>query len=143
MNKEVLYVYVVAGCVLMRNGKFLMVQEKKTHAYGLWNVTAGKVDKGETIKQTAIRETQEESGYKVRLGELIDIYQDYDEGPVVHHFRAKIIGGELNFPTSELLDVKWMTYQEIEILNNQGKIRSKCVFASIKKLQLENNINNV
>jgi len=82
---------VVAGCVIRRDDKYLLVQEKQPHVYGLWNIPAGHVDRGESSEVAAIREVQEETGYKVELGEKIDIYQESVESPVRHAFTAKIV----------------------------------------------------
>ncbi len=49
----VAWVGVVAGCVIRRDSTYLLVQEKQKKAYGLWNLPAGYVDKGETIEQAA------------------------------------------------------------------------------------------
>ena len=64
MEKEVYMAPVVAGVALQRDDKFLLVQEKKPHVLGLWNLPAGKVDMGDTIPQTAIKEAKEESGFE-------------------------------------------------------------------------------
>ena len=58
---------VVAGVVVEKDSKYLLVQEKKELVYGLWNLPAGKVDEGETVEEAAVREAKEEVGYKVRL----------------------------------------------------------------------------
>lgn len=50
---------VVAGCIIFQEGKYLMVQEKQEKVYGLWNVPAGYVDKGEEVEAAAIREALE------------------------------------------------------------------------------------
>lgn len=53
-------VQVVAEVVLQKDDKFLLVQEKQAKAYGKWNLPAGKVDKGESLEQAAVREAREE-----------------------------------------------------------------------------------
>ena len=60
MSKDLL-VPVVAGCVIQKDGKYLLVQEKQQKVYGLWNLPAGHVDEGETFEEAAIRESQEET----------------------------------------------------------------------------------
>jgi ADP-ribose pyrophosphatase YjhB (NUDIX family) len=49
----------VAACLIKRDGKYLLVQEKQPKAYGLWNLPAGKVDEGYTIEETAIKEAKD------------------------------------------------------------------------------------
>ena len=71
-EKPVVTTFVVAGVVVCRDGRYLLVQEKQEHAYGLWNLPAGRVDEGDTIEETAIKEAREETGFIVELGERID-----------------------------------------------------------------------
>lgn len=40
---------VIAGCLIEQEGKFLLVQEAKPSAYGLWNTPAGHVDESEGL----------------------------------------------------------------------------------------------
>jgi ADP-ribose pyrophosphatase YjhB (NUDIX family) len=41
---EFVKIYVVAGVVVKQDGKYLLVQEKKPEAHGLWNLPAGRVE---------------------------------------------------------------------------------------------------
>ena len=45
------------GLVINREGKVLLIHRK-----GQWDLPKGKIDKGETFKQTALREVSEETG---------------------------------------------------------------------------------
>jgi ADP-ribose pyrophosphatase YjhB (NUDIX family) len=124
---------IVAGCVLEQDGKYLLVQEKKEAAYGMWNLPAGRVDIGETIEQAAaVREVFEETGYKVELVSKLRVEHDDASRPVLHSYRANIIGGGLAFPKEELLDARWFTFEEVGALFRDGKIRAKWVVNSIE-----------
>lgn len=129
---------VVAGVVLKRNGKYLLVQEKKPRAYGLWNLPAGKVDEGYGIEETAIKEAKEESGFDVRLIREISIYHINIHEPVKHAFEAEIIGGELAFPEDELLDARWFSYEEIIQLEAESKLRGEWVLDTINRARGNN-----
>lgn len=118
MEKEVIKVPIVAGCLIEKDGKYLLVQEKQPRAYGLWNFPAGRVDVGDTIEQTAIKEAREESGYDIELIRKIDIYQDSATEPPQHAFEARIISGDLKFPQDEILDARWFTFEEIKSMEN-------------------------
>ena len=138
MTKEewaqtVQWIGIVAGCIIERDGTYLMVQEKKPKVYGQWNVPAGYVDKGEDVEAAAIREVKEESGYDVELDGLIDLYHDNTDEPLRHAYRAHIIGGELKAQESEILDAQWLAYDDIKKLNDEGKIRARWVFDAITK----------
>lgn len=127
---------VVAGCVVRReDGKYLLVQEKQPKVYGLWNIPAGHVDKGESIEAAAVREVKEESGYDVELGEKIDIYQESVESPVRHAFRAIVIGGELKIQPEEILDVDWFSYDEITNMKEAGMLRVEWIYDAISRIE--------
>lgn len=132
---ETVKVEVVSGVVVKQDGKYLLLQEKQPKAYGLWNFPAGRVDVGESIQETAIRETREESGYEVELIKEIKIYHSFSTDVVKHVFEAKIIGGELNFPEDEMLDAKWFTFNEIKLMKD--KLRSEWVIDAIEILENE------
>jgi len=131
MEKEVVLTHVVAGVVLKKDSRFLLVQEKQQRAYKLWNLPAGRVDVGDSIEQTAVKETKEESGFDVRLIRKIGIFQDTADEAVKHAFEAEIIGGKLAFPEDELLDARWFTIDELE--NMKSELRGVWVLEAIKK----------
>jgi 8-oxo-dGTP diphosphatase len=134
---NVLKTYIVAGVVLCKMDKYLLVQEKKEIAKGLWNIPAGKVEVGYTIEQTAVKEVKEETGYDVTLIRKIDIFQENEKVPARHAFLGEIVGGELTFPEDEILDVQWFTYDEIRGMKE--KLRSEWVLGAIEQaMQMRN-----
>jgi len=132
MKKEVIKVPIVAGVVIKKDDKYLLVQEKQPTAYGLWNFPAGRVDIGDTIEQTAIKEAKEESGYDVELIRKIDIYQESVSEPPKHAFEAKIVSGDLKFPENELLDARWFTLEEIQSMKDE--LRGEWILQAIATL---------
>ena len=128
----------IAGTVLRdKGGRYLMIKEKRPDIYGLWNIPAGHQDKGESLQQAAIRETYEEVGLKVELitNEPIYIGETGNKNHIFHAFPAKVIGGELNMPKDEILEVKWIAFPDILKLNKQGKVRHYTTMASIQKVE--------
>ncbi len=134
-NKKPTYAVVAAGVVLHKDGKYLLVQERQEKCYGKWNLPAGKVDEGDSIEYTAVKEAKEESGYEVELGEKIGVFQKTAQEAVKHVFKARIVGGKLEVPQDELLDVKWFAYDEIVKLDQQGELRDPCVVESINCME--------
>lgn len=127
---------VVAGCVIRRDdGKYLLVQEMQPKVYGLWNLPAGHVDKGETIEDAAAREVKEETGLDVELGDKIGIYHETIESPVRHAFAAKIIGGELKAQPDEILDAKWFSFDEITNMKQDGKLRVDWIYEAMCRVE--------
>ena len=133
MEKEAIQVRVVAGVVIRKDDKYLLVQEKQPKAYGLWNFPAGMVDVGESLEQAAIREAKEESGYDVELIKEIEIFHTFATDVVKHAYEAKIVGGELHFSEDEILDAQWFTFEEVKQM--QDKLRSECILGAISILE--------
>jgi len=52
-----------AGGILERDGEILLVQRPR---YQDWSLPKGKLDRGETPLQAALREVREETGYRVK-----------------------------------------------------------------------------
>ena len=52
--------YAAAGGVVVRQGQLLLLHKHRQNEYVL---PKGHVEEGETLEQTAVRETQEETGY--------------------------------------------------------------------------------
>jgi 8-oxo-dGTP diphosphatase len=126
----------VAGCVVRNDeGQYLLVQEKQPKVYGLWNLPAGHVDKGETIEEGAIREVKEETGYDVELVSKIGIYHETVESPVRHGFIAKIIGGKLKVQPDEILAAEWFSFVEITKMKHDGKLRVEWIYDALSRIE--------
>jgi len=122
----------VAGVLIRKNDKYLLVQEKKAIAHGLWNWPAGHIDEGATVEETAIREAKEETGYDVELGRKLGVFHKEGDRAQKHIFEAKIVGGELKFPKGEILDARWFTLEEIGAMKE--KLRNVQLLESIQIL---------
>lgn len=108
---------IVVGAMIEKDGKILLVQERQPKAYGLWNTPAGWLEPKEKAIEGAKREVKEETGYDIEINSLLGIYihgSRHSPDSIVNKivFRASIIGGELNIPEDELLDVKWFEPSE-------------------------------
>ena len=129
---------IVAGTLLEKDEKFLLIKQNKGKDKDRWWIPAGGVEEGEYIEDAAIREAYEESGYNVKLLNIICIYNKLidDVNPLVGIiFKAQIESGDLNYNPDEIADAKWFTYDEIMDMKDQ--LRSK--EALLKSL--ENHIN--
>jgi ADP-ribose pyrophosphatase YjhB (NUDIX family) len=68
--------------VAMHDGKFLMVKRKDEPARGQWWMIGGRVFKGETFKETALRKLKEEANLTGEVKELHGPYETmFDEAP--------------------------------------------------------------
>ena len=123
----------MASCLIKKDDKYLIIQERQPKAYGLWNLPSGHVDIGEQIEAAAIREAKEETGFDVHLINEIALYHESAKQAVKHVFSADIIGGSLMQPDDEIMDIKWLSYDSVEDLQKDGKLRSPWAWDVIKK----------
>ena len=62
-----------------------------------WTFPKGKLEPGETMRDGAVRELQEETGYDVQLGDEVAVVAYIDHlgrEKEVHYFAAQVLGGE-------------------------------------------------
>jgi ADP-ribose pyrophosphatase len=61
---------------VFENGKILLIQQYRYAARQyLWELVAGRIDKGESVRKAAARELKEETGYKAkRLSEFLEVF---------------------------------------------------------------------
>jgi ADP-ribose pyrophosphatase YjhB (NUDIX family) len=80
--------------------------------YGYWTLPAGFMENGETTRAGAERETTEEAGARIELGELFSML----DVPHVHQvhlfFNARMLGPELD-PGPESLEARLFAEEEI------------------------------
>jgi len=61
---------------VLEDGRIVMIRQYRhaTRQY-LWELVAGRIDKGETVKEAAARELLEETGYRAkRYSEFLDVF---------------------------------------------------------------------
>lgn len=90
---------ILAASAVIRDsaGRFLLVQRANPPEEGHWTLPGGRVDSGETLEQTAIREVYEETGLTIcivrELGQLN--VPDGNGGTYeIHDFLAEWISGK-------------------------------------------------
>lgn len=122
----------VAGCILQKDGKFLLVQEKLPKAYGKWNLPAGHVDPGESTVDAAVREVQEETGLIVEAGKEVFSEAIPERDREFHIFTAQIVGGTLSVQPEEILDAQWFSMDEIYQFQKDQQLRSEWMVRAIE-----------
>jgi 8-oxo-dGTP pyrophosphatase MutT (NUDIX family) len=84
----------------------------------LWALPKGTPDSGETIEETAVRETREESGLEVEIERpLSSIRYFFVRGSTrfhktVHFFLMRAVGGSTDDHDAEFDEVRWMDLDE-------------------------------
>ncbi|MDP2860336.1 MAG: NUDIX hydrolase [bacterium] len=115
MNKKK---QIIAGqVVIMAKNSFLLVKERSAPYRGKWNFPTGKLETGETLIETAVRETKEETGYTAEITDFLRICQSLKQpglNIILVIFRARIVSGKLNYDKTELIEAKWFSRPEFD-----------------------------
>jgi 8-oxo-dGTP pyrophosphatase MutT (NUDIX family) len=96
----------------------------------LWALPKGTPDAGETLEETAIRETREETGIDVAIeASLGSIRYFFVRGTTrfhktVHFFLMRPIGGAIELHDEEFDEVRWAPVEEALALMNHATERS-------------------
>ena len=108
MNKESSKVVLAAGGIITNSqGEFLLIHRPR---YEDWSFPKGKLDKGETLEQCALREVLEETGFVCQLGDVVGsvMYEDRKGRPKeVHYWSMNIMDGSFQ-PNSEVDEIRWV-----------------------------------
>ena len=115
----------LSGCAIIKEGKLLLIWKKKHNHY---EFPGGKVEEGETLEQTAVRETKEEIGCDVELIKYLG-YEDFHiDGKDFrsHVYLAKIKKGQKPKVMEPKLfrDVFWLPIR---------KYKKYCVAPNVKQ----------
>jgi len=96
----------------------------------LWALPKGTPDSGETVEETALRETREETGLEVEIEEqLRSIRYFFVRGSTrfhktVHFFLMRPTGGSTDAHDAEFDEVRWVDLHEAIALLNHATERS-------------------
>jgi len=102
----------VVGVVPVFGDRILLCRRAIEPRYGTWTLPAGFMELGETTAQGAMRETQEEAGAQIELGDLYTII-DVPQAEQVHFFYlAKVVSPEL-YPGPESLEAAFFRLEDI------------------------------
>ncbi|XP_061836956.2 8-oxo-dGDP phosphatase NUDT18 [Nerophis lumbriciformis] len=101
--------YIVSAIIFNHKEEVLMVQEARKDCYKKWYLPAGKVKKGESLREALLREVKEEAGVEC---EPITLLLIEEQGPqwIRFNFLAAVTGGAVKSPSSadkESLQAAW------------------------------------
>lgn len=131
MSNKVQYCLKIALNLVLdsTNTKLLMIQEAKDHSRGLWFLPAGKGKVGETIIETCVRETEEESGiltkpiYVLKIEHILRkvIFEIGEEPKPLDVFRFIFVSEALNnnlktVETKDSIQAQWFELDKVKNL---------------------------
>ena len=109
------------GAVIIEDGLLLLIQRGRGAYVDRWAVPGGRQRRGETMREAAVRETLEETGLIVEVGDVVwagDIMDDAVP-PTYHYtvvdFLATRVGGNLE-AGDDAAAVRWVPVDEIRSL---------------------------
>lgn len=126
------------GLVRNENGEYLLIYRR-----GKWDLPKGKVDKGETYQNAALREVMEETGLQnlVLKKPLMSTYHTYSykDGIALkktYWFDMLFTGNEIPVPETEedIEEVRWFKPEELEepLSNTYELVKDLFKYSDIK-----------
>ena len=115
------------GAVVFRGDEVLLVKRGNAPSKGKWAIPGGVLNLGELIREGVAREVREECQIKIEVGEIIDVLDAVirdDTGRIQYHYVlcdyfATYKAGQVA-PSSDVLDAKWFTFNEVRTLDTTG-----------------------
>jgi 8-oxo-dGTP diphosphatase len=121
---------VCANIVFDEQGSLLLVRESKASTLGRWSLPAGRLERGESMRDGAAREAFEETGLTVEVGPLLRIYHCPStlEGgsAIIFVFRSTVVGGEIR-TSLEHLEVAFVPRSRVDELLRDALVRGQHV----------------
>jgi ADP-ribose pyrophosphatase YjhB (NUDIX family) len=103
---------VVVGCLPEWDDRVLLCKRAIEPRMGLWTLPAGFLENNETLASGALRETLEEAGANVAVGDLYAVISLPQISQVYMMFRARLL--DLDFgPGTESLEVRLFDESEV------------------------------
>jgi len=99
--------------------KILLVKRDTVPFKSYWALPGGRMDPGETVEQTIIREVKEETGLDVtvvrQIGEYVEkgLKDDVEYEYYPTCFLVKTIGGEIKRQESEIQEIQLFSLKEL------------------------------
>lgn len=127
--------HVTVATIIERDNRFLMVYEE-ADGKKVYNQPAGHLDPNETLKEAAIRETLEETGWLVKLTGVVGINLYTAPSNGITYFRttftAEALSHDKNRPLDTgIIEAVWLTYDEL--LERRDQMRSPMTLQIIEE----------
>ncbi len=94
------------------DNKILLIKRNTRPFVGFWALPGGRMDPGETLEQTVVREIKEETGLEVSIVSVVGDYVEVGTREDVEYkyyprcFVVKPVGGELKKQDSEIQEMQ-------------------------------------
>ncbi|MBQ9514349.1 MAG: NUDIX hydrolase [Clostridia bacterium] len=129
-----------AGIYCEKDGKILLVNQfRYPYKENVWEIPAGKINKGEDPKETAIRELSEEGG--VEAEEITLLFKVYPTPgytqEITYIYKAdKIKSSTMHLDEDEFLSAQWIEKDQVKKMIENGEIKdAKTLIALLHELK--------
>ena len=134
------YPHVTVATIVEHNGKFLMVEERDTDGNQVFNQPAGHLERDETLVECAVRETLEETGWRVQPIAFLNVRLYQSPQNNVTYVRTNIVATAIEQIADAVIDpdiiaVHWFTEQQLT--HDAITLRSPLVMQAIKDFRNE------
>ena len=113
------------GTMMVRDNHLLLIKRKYNPDAGYWSIPGGHLDLGERVEHAAVREAEEETGFKTKITKLAGIINKImydDKGKIEYHYVlinyfVEQIEGDPNQPPNaadDALDAKFVPFDELK-----------------------------
>jgi mutator protein MutT len=113
------------GVMMVRDNHLLLIKRKYNPDAGYWSIPGGHVDLGEKVEHAAVREAEEETGFKTKISKLAGIINKimYDDEEkieyhyvLINYFVEQIEGDPSQPPIAadDALDAKFVPFEELK-----------------------------
>lgn len=111
------------GGVVIEQGRALLIRRGGEPLKGQWSIPGGTLETGETLEEGTRREMEEETGLRVRVVELIEVFERIFREPgeeggrpryhfVIMDYLCERISGEAR-AGSDVIDVAWAAESDL------------------------------
>jgi 8-oxo-dGTP pyrophosphatase MutT (NUDIX family) len=130
--------------LIVKAGKFLLLKRRDHNPLlnNKWEFPGGGVETGESLEKTLLRETKEETGYKVKILEFLPTIPTVVRGQTNGNYQiflitylCQIVSGKFKTSAMETSGHGWFTLDEILSLKNMLPLNKKIVQANKQLLK--------